>query len=73
VPYTVCVPVKQTGTRDVTNWRRVEEPKVHTYTVRVPYPVQKQVPVRVCRMVPKTVTMQAPACGSAGRCGRRCW
>jgi len=73
VPYTVCVPVTKTDTREVTCYRRVEEPRTYNYTVCVPYQVEKQVPVQVCRMVPKTVTLQAPACGGAPWCGRRCW
>ena len=74
VPYTVCVPVTKTGTREVTCYRMVQEPRTQTCTVRVPYQVQKQVPVQVCQMVAKKVTMQAPACGPSG-CwrGNRCW
>jgi hypothetical protein len=75
VPYTVCVPLTKTGTREVTSYRRVEEQKTHIYTVRLPYPVEKQVPVQVCRMVAKKVRLPVTCCGRAPcRCrGCCCW
>jgi hypothetical protein len=72
VPYTVCVPVTKTATRDVTCYKMVQEPRTRTITVCVPHMVQKQVPVQVCRMVAKRVTLQAPICGPAG-CSNGCW
>jgi hypothetical protein len=73
VPYTVCVPVTKTGIREITCYHRVEEPATYTYTVQVPYSVEKQVPVQVCRMVAKKVTLPAGGCEGARWCGKRCW
>ena len=56
VEYRVCVPERRTATRQVTTYRCVPEPRTVKYTVQVPYVEEQQVPVRVCRMVSKTIT-----------------
>jgi hypothetical protein len=55
VQYTVCVPQQQTRTFNVTEYRRVAEQKTVQDTVMVPYTEQREVEVRVCKMVPQTV------------------
>ncbi len=76
VAYTVCVPQQKTWTETVTCYETQAEEVTRTVTVCVPHQVQKEVQVKVCRMVPKTV--QVPVrCGSSCRgCGsvavRRC-
>ena len=42
--------------------RKVTRKRVHTYTVQVPYTVSVRVPVRRCRMVPKTITVPVEPC-----------
>ena len=60
VQYTVCVPQQKTVTRQVCVVKCVPEEKVITYKVRVPHCVQKEVEVKVCKMVQKTI--QVPCC-----------
>jgi hypothetical protein len=74
VPYVECVPVTKTRTYPVTTVRRVPEEKTENYTVCVPYPVQREVQVQVCRMVPKTIQVPvSTGCANNGcnDCGRR--
>ena len=64
--YTVCVPKKQTRTCNVTVCKPVMEERVQKYCVRVPHQVEKEIQVRVCKMVAKTITCKvacpAPSC-----------
>jgi len=69
VQYTVCVPQQKTVTRQVCVVKCVPEEKVVTYKVRVPHRVQKEVQVRVCKMVQKTV--QVPCRQPRKRCCAR--
>jgi hypothetical protein len=71
VRYTVCMPKQMTRVRNVTTYRVVSEPRVESYTVKVPYPVTKEVNVMVCKMVPKTVTCRVPISVPCGGCGGR--
>lgn len=57
VQYTVCVPKKVVRPVQVTVCKRVVEPVVKKCTVMVPCVVEKQVPVRVVKRVPVTVTV----------------
>jgi hypothetical protein len=60
VPYTVCVPQEKTRTYEVTVWKSVPETKTETYLVQVPYCVEKEVAVQVCKLVPKKITCMVP-------------
>lgn len=60
--YTVCVPESKTETYTVTRCEQVPEHKVENYTVRVCVPVVKEMDVRVCRMVPKVVSVTVQPC-----------
>ena len=60
VSYTVCVPVTKTTTKTVCNVKCVPQQVPQTYTVMVPVQVEEVVPVRVCQMVPRTITV--PVC-----------
>lgn len=76
VSYTRCVPEQRTKSREVTRYECVPTEKTVTYKVCVPHQVEKEVQVRVCKLVPKTVMVPAcsdDSCGS-GDCGvgRRC-
>lgn len=66
VRYTVYVPKQQTRVRNVTSYKMVSEPRVDSYTVRIPYTVAKEVDVAVCRMMPKTIVCRLPNCGAGG-------
>ncbi len=70
VCYTVCVPKTVTRTQYVTTWRCEQVQQMRSYTVMVPYQVQKEVTVRVCKMVPKTV--RVPVCPTACCCQQVC-
>jgi hypothetical protein len=70
IPFTVCVPQTKTRTYDVTEYERVAEQKKQTYQDSVPYPVERKVEVRVCKMVPKTITV--PSCDANGGCNSGC-
>ncbi len=75
VRYTVCVPKEVTRTEYVTTWRCEQVQETRRYTVCVPYQVEKEVPVRVCRMVPKTIRVPVcPTCCCEVACckARRC-
>jgi len=61
VSYTVSVPRTVTTTRAVTTCRSEAYQATESFTVSVPVPVQRQVPVRVCRMVPRTIQVRVPA------------
>jgi hypothetical protein len=63
VCYTVCVPKTYTTTENVTTYKCVPVQRTRSYTVMVPYQVQKPVTVRVCKMVPKTITV--PVCAAS--------
>lgn len=66
VHYTVCETQQVEKICNVTTYRCVTEPHVRKYTVMVPHPVQKEISVPVCQMVPKTVVCQVPVYG----CGK---
>lgn len=76
----VCVPEERTRTCDVTTYKCVTEEKTQEYTVNVAHKVEKEVEVKVCKMVPKTIMVPAANCGDdcsttcckPRRCGRRC-
>jgi len=74
--YTVCVPEQRTRSCQVTTYKCVAEQKTLKYTVNVPHKVEKEIEVRVCKMVPKTVLV--PRCDTvcqpcyASRRARRC-
>ena len=51
----VMVPEERVKTLTLTSYEREPEEKTVTYTVLVPHEVEREVQVRVCRMVPKTV------------------
>lgn len=56
VAFTVGVPKQVTQTRRVSCLKGiVQEPHTETYVVQVPYPVEREVPVPVCQMVPQKV------------------
>jgi hypothetical protein len=72
VTYTVCVPQQKTGTRTVTCCKLEAYDAEEVCHVRVPYQVEKQVTVKVCRPVAKTVCVKVPVanpCCDSG-CGR---
>jgi hypothetical protein len=50
-------------------YRTVPEEKTITETVSVPVQVQKEVQVRVCNMVPKTVTVALAYNNGCAGCG----
>jgi hypothetical protein len=60
VKFCVVVPVKKAHTVKVCHYECVAEERSEEYCVMVPHQVEKEVQVRVCRMVPKTVTCQVP-------------
>lgn len=70
VRYTVCVPKEVTRTEYVTTWHCQQVEEVRKYTVMVPYQVEKEVPVRVCQMVPKTI--RVPVCETSCCCQSTC-
>jgi YTV protein len=55
---TVCVPRQKTESYTETVYRRVAEKQIRKETVCVPVCTTREVPVRVCRLVPKTVEVQ---------------
>ena len=70
VNYTVCVPQQKTRTYTVTRTKCVLEEKTQTYTVSVPVQVEKQVNVRVCKMVPKEIQRSVGnGCGAVSAAG----
>jgi hypothetical protein len=74
VAFTKCVPEQRSSTHEVTRYECVPSEKTVTYTVQVPYQVEKQIQVRVCKMVPKTILVPEgynDDCGSYRR-SRRC-
>jgi hypothetical protein len=72
VTYTVCVPKTETKTENVTTYKCVAEPKVVNVTVMVPHTVEKQIPVQVCRMIPKQVVCKVPIYAPCGSCCGGC-
>jgi hypothetical protein len=78
VPYTVCVAQTRTRQEQVCEYKQVAVEKTEQYTVMVPHEVEQDVQVQVCRMVPKTVTVQVDnccngsSCGSCQKCIRSC-
>jgi hypothetical protein len=61
----VCVPCQKTETYDETVWHCVAEKRIQKQTVCVPVCTTREVQVRVCRLVPKTVDVKvaaAPVC-----------
>lgn len=68
VQYTVCVPVKKTGTRCFPTCTPVMEEKEETCTVMVQHKVEKEILVNVCHMVEKKIqvasccSQPAPTC-----------
>ena len=75
VTYTRMVPEERTSSHEVTRYECVPEERTQTYKVRVPYQVEKQVEVRVCKMVPKTITVPAynNSCGGYSGCRGGCY
>ncbi len=73
VTYTRCVPEQRSSSHEVTRYECVPSEKTVTYTVQVPHQVEKQIQVRVCKMVPKTILVPEGCddCGSYRRT-RRC-
>jgi hypothetical protein len=69
VNYTAWVPQTRTTPHKITTYKCVPAERVQQYTVMVPHQVQKEVQVRVCRMVPKTIQVPSVTCCDA-RCGR---
>jgi hypothetical protein len=63
--YTVCVPKEVQTTKYVTSYKTVQVEKSCMVPVCVPQQVEKEICVRVCKMVPKTITV--PVC-----CGPCC-
>ncbi len=74
VRYTVYVPKEVTRTEYVTTWRCQQVQETRRYMVTVPYQVEKEVPVRVCKMVPKTIRVPVypTCCGTTCCTTRRC-
>ncbi|RMF59604.1 MAG: hypothetical protein D6743_16055 [Calditrichaeota bacterium] len=66
VEYVVCVPQTREQVCNVTTYKTVAEERTGTCTVLVPHQVEKEVEVKVCRMVPKKVLVPAG-------CGHCCW
>lgn len=62
VTYTVCVPESKEEKYQVTRCEQVPDNKIEEYTARICVPVTKEVEVRVCRMVPKVVSMNVCPC-----------
>jgi hypothetical protein len=62
VPYTVCIPQQKKITRQIVTCRLVSEERTFTQTVNIPYTEQQEMDVQVCKMMPKTITCQVPAC-----------
>lgn len=58
----VCVPQQRECVQNVTTYKMVTEQQVQKYTVMVPYTVQRQVQVMVCKMVPQQVVCRVPIC-----------
>jgi hypothetical protein len=76
VSFTRMVPEERTKSFEVTRYECVPEERTQAYTVNVPYQVDKEIQVQVCKMVPKTIMV--PACNSyasngcgGGGCGHR--
>lgn len=67
VTYVVCEPEKRTKTETVTYCKKVPVEQTQTYTVCVPRQVEKEVQVKVCKLVEKTVLVPA-----GGHCGYGC-
>jgi hypothetical protein len=62
VTETICVPKMVTQTCNVTRVRMEPVTKTLQYTAMVPHQVQKEVQVRVCKMVKKTVQVNVGCC-----------
>lgn len=71
VTYTVCVPQVQTRQVPVTTYTAVPSEQKQTYTVMVPYTVEKEVQVPVCRMVAKTIVCKVPVWAPCNSCDSR--
>jgi hypothetical protein len=63
VQYTVCEPKQIERTYNITTFRCEPEQQIRKYSVMVPYPVQKEISVPVCHMVPKTILCKVPVYG----------
>jgi len=68
VAYTVCVPKEKTWIETVTTYKQVPQEVTDTYTVCVPHQVEKEVPIQVCRLVPKTVKVPVCSCSCVVCC-----
>lgn len=68
VAYTVCVPKTQTREVPVTTYTCVPTEQKQTCTVMVPYTVEKEVQVPVCRMVAKTIVCKVPVWVQSSGC-----
>ncbi|ASV73555.1 hypothetical protein THTE_0953 [Thermogutta terrifontis] len=62
VCYYECVPHTVTKPVCVTTWKKVCEPVVKKCTVLVPQVVEKEVPVKVCKLVPTVVNVPVRPC-----------
>ena len=58
---TFCVPRQKTETYTETVVRRVAEKRICKETVCVPFCTTREITVRVCKMVPKTVDAEVAA------------
>jgi len=64
VNYTYFVPRTVERQVPVTTYRCVQEEKVVPCPVTIPYTVEKEIQVPVCRMVPQTVACRVPVCSA---------
>jgi len=62
VSYAVCVPESRTENYTVTRCEQVPDNRIEDYTARICVPVVKEMEVRVCRMVPKVVSLNVCPC-----------
>lgn len=63
IQFTVHEPKKVEKTFNITSIRCEPQQQVRKYTVMVPYPVEKEITVPVCKMVPKVVLCKVPVYG----------
>ena len=72
VQFTVCHPEQRSGMRPVTTCKMVTEERVALYNECVPYTVQKQIQVQVCKLIPKSIRCQVPVSNGCGQVGCAC-
>ena len=61
VQYTAMIPQVKTATEEYTVMKQVPETRTSKCTVSVPYTEEQEVPVKVCRMVAKTIKVRVAA------------